>query len=216
MFKGLSKKLEMLQRLSVAKEPAHAFDHKRASTRLKKLRAIAACLTRSKNVQNRQLQTWLTAEEYAEFEALWAEQRELRAELKRKPSSLVEYEALLKRGLFAEAKAEGYKRSNAKSKARAHNDAQRHYEVAIEFLLEQLQMDPSLAQWIDRNVSDSAADATALCGSAMPRCVTSRSLDRGTGGLQIALQSKSEVKIAVVLRAIECIEDSVKKAKADP
>ena len=154
-------------------------------------------------MQNRQLQTWLTAEEYAEFEALWAEQRELRAELKRKPSSLVEYEALLKRGLFAEAKAEGYKRSNAKSKARAHNDAQRHYEVAIEFLLEQLQMDPSLAQWIDRNVSDSATDATALCGSAMPRCVTSRSLDRGTGGLQIALQSKNEVKIAVVERALE-------------
>ena len=76
-------------------------------------------------------------------------------------------------------------------------------------------MDPSLAQWIDRNVSDSAADATALCGSAMPRCVTSRSLDRGTGGLQIALQSKNDVKCDVVLRAIECIEDRVKKAKAD-
>ena len=64
-------------------------------------------------------------------------------------------------------------------------------------------MDPSLAQLIDRNVSDSAADATALCGSAMRRCVTSRSLDRGTGGLQIALQSKNEVKIAVVERALE-------------
>ena len=76
-------------------------------------------------------------------------------------------------------------------------------------------LDPSLAQWIDRNVSDSAADATALCGSAMPRCVTSRSLDRGTGGLQIALQSKNDVKHDVVLRAIECIEDRVKKDKAD-
>jgi hypothetical protein len=167
------------------------------------LNGVLRTLKRGGHIQNRQLKTWLTKEEFEEFEALWIEQRELRAELKRKPSSLVEYEALLKRGLFAEAKAEGYKRSNAKSKARAHNDAQRHYEVAIEFLLEQLQMDPSLAQWIDRNVSDSAADATALCGSAMPRCVTSRSLDRGTGGLQIALQSKNEVKIAVVERALE-------------
>ena len=167
-----------------------------------KLRAILRKLKQGVHIQNRQLQTWLTADEYAEFERMWAEQRELRSELKSKPVSVVKYEALLKRGLFAEAKAEGYKRSNAKSKARAHNDAQRHYEVAIEFLLEQLQMDPSLAQWIDRNVSDSAADATALCGSAMPRCVTSRSLDRGTGGLQIALQSKNEVKIAVVERAL--------------
>ena len=76
-------------------------------------------------------------------------------------------------------------------------------------------LDPSLAQWIDRNVSDSATDATALCGSAMPRCVTSRRVDRGTGGLQLALKSKNDVKHDVVLRAIECIEDRVKKAKAD-
>ena len=147
--------------------------------------------------------TWLTAEEYAEFEGMWAEQRDLRAELKRKPSSLVEYEALLKRGLFAEAKAEGFKRSNAKAKAKALTDAQRHFEVAIEFLLEQLKLDSSLAQWIDRNVSDAATDATALCGSAMPRCVTSRSADKETGGLQSALESKNDVKIAVVERALE-------------
>lgn len=168
-----------------------------------KLRAILRKLKQGEHIQNRQLTTWLTSEEYAEFEALWTEQRELRAELKRKPLSLVEYEALLKRGLFAEAKAEGYKRSNAKAKAKARNDAQRHFEVAIEFLLEQLKLDPSLAQWIDRNVSDLATDATALCGSAMPRCVTSRSSDRETGGLQSALQSKNQVKIAVVERALE-------------
>ncbi len=167
------------------------------------LNGVLRKLKQGEHIQNRQLKTWLTSEEYAEFEALWTEQRELRAELKRKPSSLVEYEALLKRGLFAEAKAEGFKRSNAKAKAKARNDAQRHFEVAIEFLLEQLKLDGSLAQWIDRNVGHLATDATALCGSAMPRCVTSRSADRGTGGLQSALQSKNEVKIAVVERAVE-------------
>jgi len=171
--------------------------------RKNKLRAILRKLEQGDHIQNRQLKTWLTSEEYAEFEALWTEQRELRAELKRKPSSLVEYEALLKRGLFAEAKAEGFKRSNAKAKAKARNDAQHHFEVAIEFLLEQLKLDASLAQWIDRNVSDAATDATALCGSAMPRCVTSRSADKETGGLQSALQSKNDVKIAVVERALE-------------
>ena len=167
------------------------------------LNGVLRKLKRGVHIQNRQLKTWLTSEEYAEFEALWTEQRELRAELKRKPLSLVEYEALLKRGLFAEAKAEGFKRSNAKAKAKALTDAQRHFEVAIEFLLEQLKLDSSLAQWIDRNVGDLATDATALCGSAMPRCVTSRSSDRETGGLQSALQSKNDVKIAVVVRALE-------------
>ena len=89
------------------------------------LNGVLRKLKRGVHIQNRQLQTWLTADEYAEFERMWAEQRELRSELKSKPVSVVKYEALLKRGLFAEAKAEGYKRSNAKSKARAHNDAQR-------------------------------------------------------------------------------------------
>ena len=46
------------------------------------------------------------------------------------------------------------------------------------------------ATGVDRNISDSAKDATALCGSAMPRCVTSRSADKASGGSQSALQKK--------------------------
>ena len=78
----------MLQRLSVANELAHAFDIKRQSTRLKKLRAIAANLRRSKNVQNRKLKTWLTAEEYSEFEQQWRSQQDIRGDLAEKPDNL--------------------------------------------------------------------------------------------------------------------------------
>lgn len=197
---AIREKLAKLPQQSTASDKQSPADAKR---RKSTLRAILRKLKQGNHVQNRQLQTWLTEEEFAEFESLWAEQRELRAELKRKPSSIVEYELLLKRGLFAEAKAEGYKRANTKAKAKALNDAQRHFEVAIEFLTEQLQLDPSLALWVDRNVSDLAEDATALCGSAMPRCVTSRSVDKASGGLQSALQRKNDVKIAVVAKALE-------------
>jgi len=38
------------------------------SKRLAKLKAIADKLRRSENVQNRQLQTWLSKEEYAQLE----------------------------------------------------------------------------------------------------------------------------------------------------
>ena len=38
--------------------------------RLVKLEAIAAKLMRGENVQNRQLQTWLSEDEYAQIEAL--------------------------------------------------------------------------------------------------------------------------------------------------
>ncbi|MCA2909085.1 MAG: hypothetical protein IM328_06640 [Microcystis sp. M034S1] len=197
---AIREKLAKLPQQSNASRRQSSEDAKR---RKSTLRAILRKLKQGGHVQNRQLQTWLTEEEFAEFEMLWAEQRELRAELKRKPPSIVEYEVLLKRGLFAEAKADGYKRVNAKAKAKALNDAQRHFELAIEFLTEQLQLDPSLALWVDRNMSDLAKDAAALCGSAMPRCVTSRSADKASGGLQSALQRKNDVKIAVVAKALE-------------
>ena len=42
--------------------------------RLGKLEAIADKLKRGENVQNRQLQTWLSDDEYAQIEAEWLEQ----------------------------------------------------------------------------------------------------------------------------------------------
>jgi hypothetical protein len=54
--------------------------------RLNKLDAIANKLKRGKNVQNRQLQTWLNDDEYAKIEEEWKEQLELREDLKNKPN----------------------------------------------------------------------------------------------------------------------------------
>ena len=49
-------------------------------------------------MQHRQLQTWLTEDEFAQIEAEWLEQKELREELKDKPSELKRYEEnLMKR-----------------------------------------------------------------------------------------------------------------------
>ena len=56
--------------------------------RLNKLEAIANKLKRGENVQNRQLQTWLSEDEYAQVDIEWQEQLELREELKDKPSEL--------------------------------------------------------------------------------------------------------------------------------
>lgn len=56
--------------------------------RLEKLEIISQRLRRGENVQNRQLQTWLSEEEYEQLEYEWQEQLELRNELKNKPSDL--------------------------------------------------------------------------------------------------------------------------------
>ena len=56
--------------------------------RISKLEATAEKLKRGENVQNRQLQTWLSEDEYAQLDAEWQEQLELQEELKDKPSDL--------------------------------------------------------------------------------------------------------------------------------
>ena len=59
-------------------------------------------------MQNRQLQTWLSEEEYEQLDYEWQEQLELRSELKDKPSDLKRYEEKLKQATFKYNRAEGY------------------------------------------------------------------------------------------------------------
>ena len=56
--------------------------------RLTKLESIAAKLKRGENAQNRQLQTWLSEDEYAQVDIEWQEHLELREELKDNPDEL--------------------------------------------------------------------------------------------------------------------------------
>jgi len=122
--------------------------------RLAKLEAIAEKLKRGENVQNRQLQTWLRDDEYAQLEYEWQEQLELRSELKDKPSGLKRYEEKLKQATFNYNRAEGY---SSKGK---HNTAKKFYnkseslcEDALEILQEILNYDSRFRVWFDRDIS---------------------------------------------------------------
>ena len=89
--------------------------------RLAKLETIADKLRRGENVQNRQLQTWLSEDEYEQLEYEWQDQLELRSELKDKPSDLKRYEEKLKQATFNYNRAEGY---SSKGK---HDTAKKFY-----------------------------------------------------------------------------------------
>ena len=78
------------------------------TTKLAKLEGIVEKLKRGENVQNRQLQTWLSEDEYAQVDIEWQEQLEIREELKDKPSELKRYEEKLKQATFYYNRAEGY------------------------------------------------------------------------------------------------------------
>ena len=172
--------------------------------RLYKLEGIADKLKRGENVQNRQLQTWLSEDEYEQLEYEWHEQRELRSELKDKPSDLRWYEEKLREATFNYNRAEGYSSKGKHNTAKTfYNKSESRCEDALEILQEILHSDSSLRVWFDRDISfevggDLSADIVSL-----PRLVTSRSHEKLSDDSR--LTSKQSVKLAVVERAMYSI-----------
>ena len=172
--------------------------------RLAKLEEIAEKLKRGENVQNRQLQTWLTEEEYAQIEAEWQEQLELRKELKDKPSELKRYEEKLREATFNYNRAEGYSNKGKHSTAKKFYDKSESLcEDVLEILQEILHYDSSLRVWFDRDISfevggDLSADIVSL-----PRLVTSRSHEKLRDVSR--LTRKQSVKLAAIERAMHNI-----------
>ena len=174
--------------------------------RLARLVGILDRLKRKENVQNRALQTWLTAAEYNAIEDRWAEQRAIRADIKDKPSVLLRYEAMLKKAIFTHNRAEGLSsKGNSTTASNLYNMAEAQFETALEYLHENVTLDASLTLWLDRDVDISPNGNLSLSPVGMPRVITSRSLDKEIGGLETAKMTKIEVKEAVVERAIDAI-----------
>ena len=172
--------------------------------RLSKLQAIADKLKRGENVQNRQLKTWLSEDEYAQIAVQWTEQLELREELKDKPVELSRYEEKLRQATFNFNRAEGYSSKGKHSTAkRFYAKSETYCEQAIEILHEILHVNPYLQTWFDRHISFDAEDGIGADVVSLPRLVTSRSHERLREDSRI--QSKQEVKLSVVEQAIYSI-----------
>ena len=172
--------------------------------RLKKLEGIADKLKRGENVQNRQLQTWLSEDEYEQLEYEWQEQLELRSELKDKPSDLKRYEEKLKQATFNYNRAEGYSSKGKHSTAKKFYDKSESLcEDALEILQEILHYDSSLRVWFDRDISFEAGSGLCADIVSLPRLVTSRSHEKLSDDSR--LTSKQSVKLAVVERAMHNI-----------
>ena len=113
--------------------------------RLAKLEAIADKLKRGENVQNRQLQTWLTEDEYEQIAIEWDTQKLFREELKDKPSELKRYEDKLKEAIMMRNRSDAYHRKSKKSAAyKLDSKCESLSEDALETLQEIAAADASL------------------------------------------------------------------------
>jgi len=183
--------------------------------RLNKLEGLADKLKRGENVQNRQLQTWLSEDEYAQIEAEWQEQLELRSELKDKPSEIKRNEAKLRQANLMHNRAESYSnRGNHDAAKTCYYKCKSLCEDAIVILQEILHSDSNLRVWFDRDISFEVGDGLSADIVSLPRLVTSRSHEKLRDDSR--LTSKQSVKLAVVERAIHNIgRDTAQTSKGD-
>jgi hypothetical protein len=172
--------------------------------RLAKLGAIADKLKRGENVQNRQLQTWLSEDEYAQIEVEWLEQLEIRDELKEKPSDLKRYENKLKEAIMMRNRSDAYHRKGKKSAAyKLDRKCESLCENALEILQEIVAADASLQIWFDRHLDFEHGSLIDASLGNLPRLVTSRSIEKLRDDSRLV--KKIDVKISVVERAIYSI-----------
>ncbi|OFA30610.1 hypothetical protein BAE46_10335 [Glaciecola punicea] len=183
--------------------------------RLFKLEHIAEKLRRRENVQNRQLQTWLSEDEYAQVDIEWQEQLEMREELKDKPDELKRYEDKLKEAIMMRNRSDAYHRKGKKSAAyKLDSKCESLCEDALEILQEIVAADASLQIWFDRNLDFGHGSLIDASLGNLPRLVTSRSIEKLSDDSRLV--KKIDVKIGVVERAICSIgRDTVVSSKGD-
>ena len=178
------------------------------TTKLAKLEGMVERLKRGKNVQNRQLQTWLSADEYEQIAAEWETQKNFREELKDKPSELKRYEEKLKEAIMMRNRSDAYHRKGKKSAAyKLDSKCESLCEDALEILQEIVAADASLQIGFDRNLDFGHGSLIDASIGNLPRLVTSRSIEKQHDDSRIV--KKLDVKIGVVERAINNIGRAV-------
>ncbi len=147
--------------------------------RLSNLEAIADRLKRGENVQNRQLQTWLSADEYEQIAVEWDTQKLFREELKDKPTELKRYEVKLKEAIMMRNRSDAYHRKGKKCAAyKLDSKCESLCEEALEILQEIVAADASWQIWFDRHLDFEHGSLIDASLGNLPRLVTSRSIEK--------------------------------------
>ena len=128
-------------------------------------------------MQNRQLQTWLSADEYEKIAAEWDTQKHFREELQDKLSELKRYEDKLKAVIIVRNRFDAHHKKGKKSAAyKLGRKCQSLWEDALE-IHQYIAADASLQIWFDRHLDFGDASLIDTSLGNLPRLVTSRSIE---------------------------------------
>jgi len=177
---------------------------KQSEKKRAKLSELKNKLLRGEHVQNRQLKTWLGDDAFEQMEDDWKSQQSIRDDLASPPAEIIEYKKRLQKLTLTYSRAERLSQRKSASAEKMYHQSDDEAEKLIEFLHGILQTDLGLQIWFDRSADE---DDSGLTPDSLPQVITSRSRFNQGGGLAMAKQSKQEVKIATIDRAIDDIDE---------
>lgn len=177
---------------------------------IEKIKRLLKKLHNGQHVQNRDIKIVLNEEQFEQMEKQWSEQKDLREELKNKPEPVKRYEKKLKKALFTYNKAStAQKQLTAR---RLFRQADIEFENLLEYLQEIIFAEPELRAWFDRDTNYTVNNDNALSPVAVPRVVTSKSLNVAGRGFAGGVMTKGDVKIQALEHALSELEnDTVTK-----
>lgn len=194
--------------------------------RLPRLKDLLLRLKNGVDVQSRDLRSVLTETEWNEFNSWWAAEKGNRNLTP--PKELIRYLEQKKLVDLAYARYEKYAsrpvtKRNSIISNRLEQDAQHMAERVLEFIQEQLSVNPSLMIWLVA-VEPFGTVEDSLSANLLPMVCTSRTV-ASEKRAPMGKLSKRDLKIQILEQAIACIEDkdtpsqvvveTVKKGKRD-
>lgn len=194
--------------------------------RLPRLKELLLRLKNGTDVQRRDLQSALTDSEWEQFNSWWTDEKENRHLTL--PKELVHYREQKRLVDLAFARYEKYAgrpvtKRNSIISNRLEQDAQHIAERVLEYIREQLSINPSLMIWLIA-VEPFGTVEDSLWANVLPTVCTSRTV-ASEKRAPMGKQSKRDLKVQILEQAIALIEDkdtpsqvvveTVKKGKRD-
>ncbi len=163
----------------------------------KRIEVLINRLEKGDDIQNRDLKSVLTSDEFSNYESEWENHLDWKSGRNYQYSAI--YDEFLHKGDFAYNKAESG-RFSKEATENLYREAERNYELGLEQLEAESQINPMIGASYDRSFNTLTSSNTDISYHGMPRRLTSKSLNNQGNVVYSSSGGSSDVKDKVTKR----------------
>jgi hypothetical protein len=172
-----------------------------ADKRQTRVKELLGKLKSGQEISLRDFKSILGKDEYAEYEAIWANEKDKRSIVK--PKKILEYEKRLREVKLSHARHEKHRQNYGCSQrsVELENQTENLMEQLVEFWMDITSTNSSLLLWFDRG------EIKSLSIEELPHIVNSKSSFKNSDGF-LTKRTKKEIKIEILENILNPIEES--------